>query len=490
MKTIILALLAGCSAIMAAMPSLAADTCGAKPVRYAINHVGGTQFEVNIEFAITGGQFDVGFHPSEAAPQGEADFITAMQARNATGDWQDVNYIGEGSWTLPDAKTAGYTALRYTLSAEHDRASWDIGKEEIAYGFDEAFYFVGSAVLPMDYSWAECDFEVKFDIPANWTIVAPWPKTGDNSFAVHGANNVHRNLFVTGPGLRPHNTVIGGMDVVILEQEAFREAAPVFQSLLSQSIERYVELFGSAPVKQYLVVFGEDDGNDGGAFAQSFGQRLPAPIRAHEKLMWGRALAHEALHSWIGITIRPKVHAELQWFSEGGTDYLTGKTLFRIGQIDANDLLFITEGQVRRYFLGRMASGPVSLADAGVEKQKNRQLVYGGGALFHLFLDAHMTAKNGKGSYEALWRSLYENSSQPYSFTQMMAAMDEASDGAASEIYAFLNAPFNPNTFLQRMTEIGLPTAAFGPDELLVRFSGNGCSGSREARCMPAFLAK
>ncbi len=489
MKSLIIVFMACASLAQAATQTMKTDTCNNSPVRYTIQHTGGTQFQINVEFTETQGRFDVGFHPSDAAPQGEADFITNMTARDQTGIWHTVVYIGEGGWMLPEADTQGYTALRYTLNAEHDRASWDIGKEEIAYGFDDAFYFVGQAVLPIDYSWLDCQFEVNFDIPTNWTVVAPWQTTGDNRFTVNGANALGRNIFVTGPDLQPNTTELGGMNVAILEQQVFREVAPVFQTLLEQSIERYVELFGSAPIKDYLVVFGQDERNDGGAFAQSFGQRLPAPLRVHEKLMWARSIAHEALHSWIGITIRSETHSELQWFTEGGTDYLSNKTLFHIGQIDANDLIFITEGQVRRFFLGRISSGPISLTEAGKEKQRNRQLVYGGGSLFHLFLDAEMTAKKGGGSYEALWRHLYENSDEPYTFTALMTVLDDASDGAASEIYAMLNGPFNLNAILVRMEQIGLPTAAFGPDELLLRFSGNGCSGSRETHCIPDFLA-
>jgi predicted metalloprotease with PDZ domain len=468
----------------------AQDNCGGAPIRYDISHGGGTTFNVQVEFGATQGQFDISWRPAEGTEDGLADFINDLQARDSSGVWRAAEYAGHGTWMLPGADTAGYDAVRYQLLAEHDRAVWDIGKEEIAYSFDDAFYFVGQPVLAADYGWMECQFEVSFHGPADWSTVAAWPQRADGVFVVDGMRPLLRNIFVTGPGLEPHAMRIGDMDVVFLEQDGLRLGAPVFQSLLDDSLGRYVDLFGAAPMDRYLVVFGEGLMNDGGAFANSFGQRMLSPLRMSEKLMWARTLAHEALHAWIGITIRPENGSDLQWFTEGGADYLTSKTLYRAGQIDENDLIFITEGQVRRFLLGRISSGEIGLIEAGVEKQTNRQLVYGGGALFHLFLDAQMTAQNGAGSYEAMLRQLYENSEQPYSVERLMAAMDLASSGAASEIYAFLNAPFNPNAIMTRMRDIGLPTAAFGPDELLVRFGAGECEGSREAECVPSYLAR
>lgn len=473
------------TAVAQAQPS-----CSGQPVQYEIAYLGGTDFTVTAEFPASAGLVDLSWRSSESAPDGQAEFISQLELRDLEGRWQTPTYLGEGSWQPVEGADAEYDALRYRLSATHDRVVWDIGKEEIAYRFDEAFYFIGSSVLIANYGWSDCGYEVDFDLPASWSSVAAWEGSEDGGYHTTSLNDLLRNIFVVGPNLEPQTMNLGGMEVVTLSQRALEPAAAQFQSLLGDSVSRYIEIFGSSPVDRYLAVFGVDGANDGGAFAQSFGQRMPAPLREYERLMWTRTLAHESLHNWIGITIRPESGSELQWFTEGGADYLTGKTLYRIGEIDEDDMIFILEGQVRRFLLGRIASGPISLAEAGVEKQRNRQLVYGGGALFHLFLDAEMTANQGAGSYEALLRQLYENADEPYSFDRMMTALNAASDGSASEIYGFLNGPFNPFAVLDRMTEIGLPTAAFGPDELLVRFAANGCTGSREAACMPGYLAR
>ena len=468
----------------------AQPACGNAPVRYDIRHGAGTTFHVEAEFAATSGQFDIGWRTAEGTEDGPVDFIRSVEGRDDAGNWHAADYDGYGTWLLPEADTRAYDAVRYDILAEHDRAVWNIGKEEIAYRFDDAFYFVGSPVLVADYGWSDCTFEVTVDGPSDWTTVAAWAQREDGTYQADGLTELLRNIFVTGPGLEPRTMRIGEMDVTLLAQDELREGGPALETLLDETLGRYVDLFGSAPMDRYLVVFGEGRMNDGGAFANSFGQRVLSPLRMSEQLLWSRLLAHEALHAWIGITIRPENAFDLQWFTEGGADYLTAKTLYRSGQIDEHDLIFTIEGQVRRFLLGRISSGSIGLIEAGVEKQQNRQLVYGGGALFHLFLDAEMTARTGAGSYEAVMRQLYENSNAPYSIERLMQVLDDASGGSASEIYAFLNEPLNPNAVTERLTRIGLPTAAFGPDELLVRFAAGDCEGTREARCVPVYLAR
>ena len=464
------------------------DVCGTSPIAYTVRHVEDNRFQVEASFTDHNGVFDVGWRVAEGTQDGQVDFISDLHALTASGERVELDYQGYGTWSVPEARRDDVVRIRYGLEADHDRAVWNIGKEEIAYRFDDGFYFVGSAVIVADYSWTDCDFEIAMDVPAGWSSVAGWSTQDGETFRAGDLRELLRNILVTGPDLQPHYAEFEGMRVTILEQAELRQNGEVFQTLLEDSIGRYVEIFGSAPVDRYLVVFGDDPGTDGGAFANSFGQRMPAPARMGEKLMWGRILAHEALHTWLGHAIHSANGWDLQWFSEGGTDYLTGKTLYRSGQIDAQEMLFIIEGQIRRFFLGRIASGDIGLSEAGREKQQNRQLVYGGGALFHMMLDAELTARHGAGAYEALLRDLYENSHTGWSLETMLAFLDERSEGLASEIYAFLNAPFDHQAVLGRLNGFGLSVAAFGPDEILVRYEADGCSGSREAACMPAYF--
>ena len=468
------------------------DACPADPVSIRFAHAGGDRFEVAVEAPGSHGPVDILWRAGEGVPDGTASFIGDVRFHDGGGRAVAADYAGEGTWQHPDGAGARWDGYRYVLTAGHDSARWRVGKEETAYRFDDAYYFVGHPVLALDYDWTGCSFDIVFDLPADWQSVTPWPAVpGEpHRYRIEGLNDVVRNIFVVGPGLEPQTFDVDGLAVTVLAQAPLADGLADFRAVLDAGLHRYAEVFGGVPMDRYLVVFGAGEMNDGGAFAQSFGQRMPAPFRPHERLMWARTLAHETLHAWLGVTIRAEPYADLQWFTEGGADYLAMKTLYRSGLVDENDLIFMLEGQIRRFFLGRIASGPVSLAEAGQNKQDNRQLVYGGGALFHYLLDARMTRQSGAGAYEAALRSLYQADDRAYSQDRLLAALDARSGGAASETLAMLNGPFDPFAVLAQMDATGLATAAFGPDELLVRFAANGCAGARTNACAPAFLQR
>ncbi|MED5549535.1 MAG: hypothetical protein VX529_09265 [Pseudomonadota bacterium] len=482
-------LIAAAGVLAAATPALAQTpaTCPAEPVRLDFAHAGGNRFDVTVEAQGASGVLDILWRPGEGAQDGTADFIEDLRFGD---DPRPPRYMGYGTWQHPGGEAAGWDGYSYTLVADHDRAVWEVGKEETAYRFDDAFYFTGNPVLVLNHAWTDCTFDIAFDLPEDWQVVAAWPQTGPGRYRVEGLNDVVRNIFVTGPGLAPQTFDVDGMAVTLLAQQPLADGVTEFRRVLEDSLTRYAQTFGGVPMERYLVVFGEGQMNDGGAFAQSFGQRMPAPFRPHERLMWARTLAHETLHAWLGVTIRPVPYAQSQWFTEGGADYFAMKTLYRAGLVDAHDVIFMLEGQIRRFLLGRIASGPVSLAEAGEDKQANRQLVYGGGALFHYLLDARMTEQSGPGAYEAALESLYQSDDHDYSQARLLAALDARSDGAASEILALLDGPFDPFGLLATLDETGLATAAFGPDEILVRFAAGDCAGSRENACMPVFLQR
>lgn len=483
-----------CNLVMAAAPALVSSMalaqadCPAEPISVTARYQGETRFVVDVSAPGSRGGVDIQWRPGGGVEDGTASFISDVAFLDASGRFVPADYAGYGTWLPAGGEAQAWQGYRYTLSATHEMAQWDIGKEEVAYRFDDGFYFVGGAVLALSSAWSACEFSIGFDMPADWQAVTPWPAGTGGRFAVAGLNDVWRNVFVVGPDLQPQTVRIGELEATLLVETPLADARDELEATLTRALTRFAEIFGGVPMERYLVVAGEDPGNDGGAFAQSFGQRMPAPFREGEAISWARLLVHEALHAWLGITISPDPYAESQWFTEGGADYLTTKTLYRAGLIDEHDVIFITEGQIRRFLLGRVMSGQISLAEAGENKQQNRLLVYGGGALFHLMLDARMRQLHGAGAYEAALRALYQAEDRNYSQARFLAELDAASDGAASEIQAVLNGPFDPFALIDRIEETGLSVTAFGPDEILVRFAAQGCAGAREAACMPDFL--
>ncbi|MBO6796883.1 hypothetical protein [Maricaulis sp.] len=126
--------------------------CGTSPIAYTVRHVEDNRFQIEASFTDHNGVFDVGWRVAEGTQDGQADFISDLHALTACGERVELYYQGYGTWNVPEARRDDVVRIQYELEADHDRAVWNIGKEEIAYRFDDGFYFVGSAVIVADYS--------------------------------------------------------------------------------------------------------------------------------------------------------------------------------------------------------------------------------------------------------------------------------------------------------------------------------------------------
>jgi len=495
---VVLALSGVCANVVQAQDITA--FCQENRIRYDIRFEPPSTFHVEARFPGNSGRFQFYHRSASDEPLGSAAFISEVRAATVSGVSIDAAYRGHGVWALPDSATESYERFSYSVDATHDRATWPIGKEEVAYRFDDAFYFTGYSFFLVDSdSRRNCEFDLVFTIPDDWTVVAPWKENSDNSFHAHSSTNLRWNAFVVGPALQPHRMRVknAGIELVTLFENELEPLAAEVNALLSGALEAYTKIFGGTPVSQYVAYFGTDTITDGGSFEKSFGQRFAMPIKEHESIVWMQTLAHEVAHLWLGNAYEPDDHFNQEWFKEGTTDYLTTKTLYRIGVIDETDLETRLANYVRKYLIGRRFSGSeMTLTEAARNKQENRLLVYGAGSLFTLLLDAEMTAQQGPGSFEALLKRIYEGSAKPYSLERLMATLNDASDGAASGIYDMLNRDFDwiadYSGFGRRLELHGLLIAVWPPDEVYVDLRADGCGKNHRAgeRCVPRFLRR
>ena len=154
-------LTAAAVALLTSTAGLAQDNCGGD-IHYSIRYAGDDRFEISAEFEQTRGTFDISWREAAGTQDGPVDFVSALEVRLADGRWVTPSYVGHGTW---EAGRTDVTALRYVLTAAHDNAVWDIGKEEIAYRFDDAYYFTGSNAFIADYGWQACGYVMDFDVP-------------------------------------------------------------------------------------------------------------------------------------------------------------------------------------------------------------------------------------------------------------------------------------------------------------------------------------
>jgi predicted metalloprotease with PDZ domain len=351
--------------------------------------------------------------------------------------------------------------------------------DEVASHFGDNYFFVGNAFFLIDDAWPACPVAVRFDLPSGWSTLAPWDG-GATRFTASSPATLEKNAFVMG------KPTVGRMDAgpFALEwviDDRLASAAPAITATMKPLPGLFADYFGTVPSPRYVVVVLQGPQMDGGAFRQSFALTLGQPTRPTDALVWSHYLAHEMLHLWLGNQIRGTDPERLYWFTEGFTDYLAIKLGYHGGVSDEAMLQQRLANVVRRVRLAAKISPDVGLAEAGAEKNRHWELIYGGGAMVALLIDAEHP-----DGFRAALRELSARADAPYSEAALLDVLDRHTDGAARRAYDAVSNGLDFGTIIARLGAAGLEVTGFSPDEVYVRFRGN-CTAPE---CVPGFLRR
>lgn len=342
---------------------------------------------------------------------GQADLVRGLEVRDAAGRALAIKDLGEGDYEVAGQ---GRVRVRYHVLLEHHRHRWPAGLEEVSYHTADGLMATGYALLLAPGDGMHGDIRVRFALPPGWRAFTPWdPEAGESSFRVASRRELLNNALFFGT-TTPDVVDLGGMEVTLLLGPRHRPARELFVDLLRAQMRSYRDIFGGPPLgRRYLVIVNEGV-DDGGAFASSFSQFISGDATVENRLGWGYVMSHELLHFWNGLSLVRKDSRE-EWFNEGVTDYLTVVTQARNGLLGERRLVWRLENIARRYLFARVGQRlGMSVRDAGADKQPNRELVYGGGALAGLALDVHLRkASAGRVGLPDLMRSLYAEFGKP-----------------------------------------------------------------------------
>lgn len=421
---------------------------------------------------------------------GQADLVENLQITNAKGKKLKFRDEGVGEW-----KTDGdqRVSISYQVKLAHDQYQWPAGIEEVVYHTEEGLMATGYSLLLASGEKMEGPIEIEVNLPQGWQAHTPWQRIGDsNRFAVHTRRELLNNALFFGTAAA-ETMHAGGIDLTLVLGKRFVSAKPLFTELLSKQLHSYQQLFGADPQsKRYLVIVNEGL-DDGGAFSNSFSQLIGEDATAANRVIWGYIMAHELLHFWNGLSMVPADDRE-EWLKEGFTDYLTTMTMARNG-IDSQDQLFRRlENIPRRYLFARYAQSPnVTVRDAGAEKQKNRQLVYGGGAITALALDIELRkASNDKTTLEDLMRSLfseYHNPDKRYTLDDVIRHSKTLTGKDLTTFFDTAVASKSMFNFKPYYSEFGLDFDNFYYDEVYVRPEAKATAEQR-ARFQTSFTPR
>lgn len=411
-----------------------------KPVNYDLDFTQKDQNIVHIktvlDLTVAKNRFFMFTHPSEKNPEGEAKFVKNITARNNKDQKQNIKYLGDGTWEIQSATTGNY-ALEYDIITDHDSENWDHcgGYDEVAYKTPEGLFFTGHSLFmaPDIPSLEEIkNVSVHFNLPKNWKASTPWTKTSKpNDFIV---NNDLRFLLNNCIFVGTHyekEIKIGDFELLFALGESIKANENDFIELMQPIIESTTKYFGGSPKKKYLIVVNESSViTDGSAFRNSFSQIIKGKINKNSRTNWGHIMAHETIHLWNGHTVIPKGQDE--WIKEGFTDYLTNILLARTQLIDEPTFYKRFENVITRYNIIRdLQQNNVSIKESGANKNQNRYLVYGGGALVGLGLDIEIRkATNNQKGLDNFMTEMYTQFGKtniPYELKDIIAAANKVS---------------------------------------------------------------
>ncbi|MBK8006514.1 MAG: hypothetical protein IPK12_22190 [Gemmatimonadetes bacterium] len=452
-----------------------AQDCPGPVASYVVRLASAGLFGVEAAFHVPTRHLQVRFSEAIGRPEAQAASVLQLEGE-AGGRPVPVQYDGEGRWSAAEP----LTRIRYQLRADHDEVRWTGGGiDEVGSHFGDTYFFVANAFFPMDEAWPACPVEVRFDLPTDWSVLSPWSGTGGRYVAREPAS-FEKNAFAMGR-FRAGHADAGTMQLAWVIDDRLATARPRIEATLSGLPRVFHDFFGRTPADRYAVVVFQGPYMDGGAFRQSFTLQLSSPVRETDAIVWSHGLAHEMIHLWLGNSVRGTDPEQVSWFTAGFTDYLAITLGYRAGLFDEAMLQQRLANVIRRVRLAPRLSRDSGLVEAGAHKNDNWELIYGGGAMVALLMDAE-----DHDGFVAALRDLVAHAETPYSQAGLLARMDARTGGAATRAFTAVNDGLDFGAIVQRLGRAGLEVTGFTPDEVYVRFAGN-CTAPR---CVPAFLRR
>ncbi len=454
-------------------------TCPTNFASYDVAYLGDNKFKIEATFENPQTEFGVWHQPTTERPEGQSQSVRGLTAQDSQGRDITIAYAGEGEWKA----SRNATRISYTLLADHDEIEWPHGADEVGHPFGGGYYFAGTALfIAPSKNRPPCPVDVQFHGPENWTLTAPWATEN-----LHGKAKSFRDLQYNGFAIGPFEAVtqkVGALSITsVFDPRIEKDVRPFVGNVLDDLLPAYGEYFKGKPAADYSTFHFGYSSSDGSAFERSFTLQYEWPLNMTEKPMWAHVLGHETMHLWVGAIQR--ADHEIEWFSEGFTDYLTVKHLYHQGYLDDEGLRHQLGSFVTRHQLGKRLSQGVSLRDAGLNKGQNWFLIYGSGALIALILDAELSTAD-PGSFDAIMAELYADSAEPYDFERLMAFFDARSDGRASEVFNAVDGGLRPGKINALLAPAGIGVA--GRAEMTYISFEENCRKKRG--CAPDFLAK
>jgi predicted metalloprotease with PDZ domain len=397
------------------------------------------QPKVTAEVLAVGGQLTMGGWGADMHRRGWAHYVRDLQIREANGAPAPYSTdTASASWQLTDT-TSRSVRLAYSVDLSFTKSQWPYGNEQAGSLQGHDLFVVSKALFITSKSAGPRS--VEFAIPPGWHVAAPWNRMaeGGTAYEVPDDNSLINNSLVVGR-TAPVEVRAGSFLFLLANLGATAADRPVVADALSRVVREYVRIFPRTPPTSYVMTMFNSAERDAEAYQSSAAFSEVERLTQVNRIQWANTVAHELFHSWNGASLRPEPYADLQWFSEGFTDYYATRSLAKTGVIDEPLFLRRMERTIALYlyFKSAPAFNGITLKAAGTRKGPNRLGVYEGGWVVAFCLDARIREMSaGRRTLDDAMRTLYDDfafKNQPYTETAVRKVLREVA-GPASESF-------------------------------------------------------
>ncbi len=397
-------------------------------------HAGSHLYQVSLKTApLTGAASDFqvpAWRPGRYYIQDYAAGVSGFEAMDASGKPLSWSKVDNDTWRVANPGS-GEIEVRYRFYANTMDAGSSVLNSAQAY-FNPSNFFMH---LRNAYE-RPCTLTVA-SMPDSWRAATALQRLGGahNVFLAADYHELVDCPTILSPSLKTLHSRIDGTDFYFHFQGEFKggkETEDAFQGNMGKLIAEEKAIFGEFPMKEYHFIYQllpynmghavEHKNSSCFAMPNTVGQSPQAIARLNS------ITAHEFFHLWNVKRIRPaamwpydyqkEAYTNLQWFTEGVTDYYTSLCLARAGLITRDACLTNMARTIQALeanYASQMTSPSQSSFDSWLERSDYfppyaHISYYTLGTRVGLLLDLRMRAQSGgKSSLDDVFKRLYQD---------------------------------------------------------------------------------
>jgi len=306
-----------------------------------------------------------------------------------------VEHVSPYLWRVATGGAEAIT-VSYAVPQDHRTLPEVLGRDEYEYPYLEETHgmlVTGTLLLRPDRR-ATSARRVRFELPQDWAVHAPWPDHSGGGFAPPSDRALANDLIAVG-GWSTRVIEVGAFEVTVAASSHQPDLLEAVAAPLEAIVREELALFGTQPNGRYLVLFGRPDiqGFGGSPKTGSMTLAIREDLVGRMEGAIEHLVAHEFFHTW-GQSRAP-LPDELRWLNEGVTDYFAYLAPLRAGLI-APEAFERTLLEKLRALEANGARAKLALAAAGgpafFEGGDAYSLCYDGGLVIGAWLDASLRA--------------------------------------------------------------------------------------------------